>query len=544
MRGTRSATCGWPPAPGARRRSRSSASTRKPRQPDARLRLGRAYEQLGRLDDAASSTASSSAQAADLQATVRLSEPRGEARALGCGRGALRAALHRARDEDGLDRRSGSRRSSRSGRRAHHARRTGMPRGTPTAKRPASTRRRASTASDLGGALAGGGERHRTAAWRIRSSTAAAPAPPELWQAMGDAALRDAGRLARRVSLRAIGAVRRRDGTAALTRSPRWRCRERRRPGATASLETMFSAARSIRRSSSDAPTCSSGTTRSMRASASSRRAPAGRAAHAAAGVALARLAAARGSGLPRGETMRPRAASPERWPPIPATARRFAITDGRCGRQSDWAGVRRVWSGLRDGLSTSWPSRTDFSLVSNCSAERPPRRSRRPGSRCALDPGDTKTPNVLLTRAYLADGRVPDREGVGPDAGSGDEPRRSGRANRLRRDPVEKPRLRGRPAHSGARFSTWDRRAARDALLAAVDVRETGGLRRGDRRRARRLVAAGRATEPSCGSSRKTPRCEGRRVHGALVIGSSSTALPAARRRLLGHPRWKPTKR
>jgi tetratricopeptide (TPR) repeat protein/peptidoglycan/xylan/chitin deacetylase (PgdA/CDA1 family) len=222
---------------------------------------------------------------------------------------------------------------------------------------------------------------------------------------MGDA-LRDAGRLAEARDAYARSAQAAPRGTAALYALAALAMESGDVPGATASLEAMFS------RGSVDASEFVRCADLFIRYDAldagerffTARSGEPGR--HAAAGVALARLAAARGGAAYRagddaaasGFYQRALAADPSNR----AALRDYGWT---LWRQSDWAGVRRVWS----GYAVAFPELAEpHGLLARLELQRGTPAKAIVEARLALrlDPGDTKTPNVLLTRAYLADGK------------------------------------------------------------------------------------------------------------------------------------------
>jgi tetratricopeptide (TPR) repeat protein len=378
---------------------------RKPEQPDARLRLGRAYEQLGRLDDAASQyRIILKRKPLDLKATVRLADLEEGRGRWGAAEAPLREALHRGRDDDGLVAKRLARVVAKRGDEAYRAEKWDAARD---AYREAMRfdPDKSVYGVNLGWALRKAGKNDdAVAAWR-QVIDRGVPAPPELWQAIGDA-LRDAGRLAeaREAYARSVRAAP--QGTAALYALAMMSMEGGDVSGATASLETLFSRG-SIE--PAEFVRCADLFIRYEALDAgerffTARSAEPGR--REAAGVALARLAAARGGAAYRagddvaasGFYQRALAADP---------GNRAALRDygWTLWRQSDWAGVRRVWS----GYAAAFPKMAEpHDLLARLELQHGTPAGAMAEARLALalDPSDTKGPNVLLTKAYLADGK------------------------------------------------------------------------------------------------------------------------------------------
>jgi tetratricopeptide (TPR) repeat protein len=378
---------------------------RKPEQPDARLRLGRAYEQLGRLDDAASQyRIILKRKPTDLKATVRLADLEEGRGRWAAAEAPLREALHRGTDDDGLITKRLARVVAKRGDEAYHAERWETARD---AYREAMRfdREKSVYGVNLGWALRKAGKNDdAVAAWR-QVIDRGGPAPPELWQAIGDA-LRDAGRLteAREAYGRAARAAP--QGTSALYALAAMSMESGDVSGATASLETLFA------RGSNDPEEfvrCADLFIRYEALDAgerffTARSAEPGR--RDAAGVALARLAAARGGAAYRAGDD---AAASELYQRALAAdpGNRAALRDygWTLWRQSDWAGVRRVWS----GYAAAFPKLAEpHDLLARLELQQGTPAGAMAEARLALalDPSDTKGPNVLLVRAYLADGK------------------------------------------------------------------------------------------------------------------------------------------
>jgi tetratricopeptide (TPR) repeat protein/peptidoglycan/xylan/chitin deacetylase (PgdA/CDA1 family) len=378
---------------------------RKPEQPDARLRLGRAYEQLGRLDDAASQYRTIlKRKPTDLKATVRLADLEEGRGRWGAAEAPLREALHRGKDDDGLIAKRLARVVAKRGDEAYHAENWGT---AQEAYREAMRFDREKTVYgvNLGWALRKAGRNDdAVAAWR-QVIDRGGPAPPELWQAIGDA-LRDAGRLAeaREAYGRAVRAAP--QGTAALYALAAMAMESGDVPGASASLEAMFSRA-SV--DPSEFVRCADLYIRYEALDAGERffTARAGEPGRReAAGVALARLAAARGGAAYRAGD--DKAASEFYQRALAADpGNRAALRDygWTLWRQSDWAGVRRVWS----GYAGSFPKMAEpHELLARLELQHGTPAAAMAEARLALalEPSDSKGPNILLTKAYLADGK------------------------------------------------------------------------------------------------------------------------------------------
>jgi tetratricopeptide (TPR) repeat protein/peptidoglycan/xylan/chitin deacetylase (PgdA/CDA1 family) len=378
---------------------------RKKDQPDARLRLGQAYEQLGRLDDAAAQyRLILRRKPMDLKAIVRLSDLEEGRGRWDAAEAPLREALARIRDDDGLVAKRLARVIAKRGDEAYRAESWDAARDAyreavryDPAKRVYGV--------NLGWAFRkAGANDDAITTWR-RVIDRGGPAPPELWQALGDA-LRDANRLGEAREAYARAAQSAPHAPAALYALAALAMESGDVPAATASLEALFSGG-SV--DPAEFVRCADLFIRYDALDAgerffNARSGETGR--RDAAGVALGRLAAARGGAAYRagddaaagGFYRSALAADPRNR----AALRDYGWT---LWRQSDWAGVRHVWS----GYAAAFPELAEpHNLLARLELQHGTPKRAMDEARIALrlDPNDSKLPNVLLTRAYLADGK------------------------------------------------------------------------------------------------------------------------------------------
>ncbi len=375
------------------------------RQPEIRLRLGRAYEQLGRLDPAASQyRAILERLPGDIGAISRLSDLEEKRGRLDAAEAVLREALARVRDSDGAIARRLARVVATKGDEAYRAE------AWDTARDDYREAVRYDPAKivyrvNLGWALRkAGANADAVTEWRLAVDRGA-PEPAALWQAIGDA-LRDAGRLTEAREAYTRSAKTTSNKAAALYALAALALDGGDVSGATASLEDLFSTGPV---DPSEFVRCADLFIRNDALDAGERffdarsREPGRREAS---GVALARLAAARGGAAYRaGDDA---AASVFYRKALDADPNnRAALRDygWTLWRQADWAGVRRVWTGYAAAYSELAEPRL---LLARLELQRgtPAAAIEQALLALAFDPTDTKGPNVLLTRAYLADGK------------------------------------------------------------------------------------------------------------------------------------------
>lgn len=375
------------------------------RQPEIRLRLGRAYEQLGRLDLAASQyRAILDRLPGDVNAISRLSDLEEKRGRLDAAEAVLRQALARVHDSDGATAKRLARVVATKGDEAYRAEAWDSARDAyreAVRYDPAKLVYRV----NLGWALRkAGANADAVTEWR-QAIERGAPEAADLWQAVGDA-LRDSGRLAEARDAYMRSAKTAPNKAAALHALAALALESGDVSGATTTLEDLFSSGPV---DLSEFVRCADLFIRNDALDAGERffdarsREPGRRAA---AGVALARLAAARGGAAYRAGDD---AAASEFYrkaleadPNNRAALRDYGWT---LWRQADWAGVRRVWT----GYAAAYPELAEpHVLLSRFELQRgtPAGAIEQARLARAIDPTDTKGPDVLLTRAYLADGK------------------------------------------------------------------------------------------------------------------------------------------
>jgi tetratricopeptide (TPR) repeat protein len=378
---------------------------KKPRQADVHLRLGRAYEELGRFDAAASQYRSlATRRPVDVAAVTRLSDLEERRGRLDEAERLLRQARGETRDADGTIVKRLARVIAKRGEGAYHGEKWDAARDAYREAARLDPTKSVYTVN-LGWALRkSGANAEAVAAWRQALGRGVAE-PGDLWQAIGDA-LEDMGRLdeARDAYTRSAQASSH-GGSAsyslaalALTRGDL--------PEALAALGRLFSGHDVDR---DDFVRCADLFIKADAIDAGERffkerSREAGRGANA--GVALARLSAARGAAAYRagddaaaaGYYRQALAADPKN---------RSALRDygWTLWRRGEWPEVQRVWS----GYAAAYPELAEpHNLLARYELQRgtPAEAIEQARRAIALDPSDTLVSEMLLTRAFLADGK------------------------------------------------------------------------------------------------------------------------------------------
>jgi tetratricopeptide (TPR) repeat protein len=377
----------------------------KPKQPDVHLRLGRAYEELGRFDAAASQYRGLLARKpVDVAAVTRLSDLEERRGRLDEAERVLRQAKGSVRDSDGAIVGRLARVIAKRGDEAYHAERW---EAAGSAYRDAARLDPAKTvyAVNLGWALRkSGANAEAVATWREALSRGVAE-PGDLWQAVGDA-LKDLGRLeeARDAYTRSAQSPGR---AASASYSLAALALERGDTSEALSALERFFAGRDVGRD--DFVRCADLFIRADAIDVGERffdqrsREPGRRAD---AGVALARLYAAKGAAAYRAEDdvtaggfyKKALAADPKNR----SALRDYGWTLWRLG---DWPAVQRVWS----DYAAAYPELAEpQSLLARYELQRgtPAKAIEYANRAIALEPSNTLVSEMVLTRAYLADGK------------------------------------------------------------------------------------------------------------------------------------------